>query len=99
MDTKGHDYINLKDRLNIPYDPNYYLEAHPGQWLAVVSDPAAQSSLLWKVDPTAKSGAQSYTFTIKGIEFKNRQTLMLAFPPGSGEVVLRKVSIDPAAGN
>jgi hypothetical protein len=89
------DYIGLKQIIGIPTEN--YVEAHPGEWLVVLADETDNHSLLWRVTPTAKVGPQSYTFTLAGFNAANRQTLKLAFPPGSGSVVLNRVTIVTAA--
>ena len=87
------DYINIPAKLDFPHE--YPSDARPGQWVVAVVDKDAQKSLIWTVNPL-KTDPQSYTFTIEGIDFHNRQTLLLAFPPGSGCVTLTNVSLVPA---
>ena len=88
------DYINMPLKLEFPNE--YATDAQPGQWMVVVADPTAMKSLHWTVGFTQKSGTQSYTFTVKGIDFTNKQTLLLGFPPGSGTVTLQHVSLVPS---
>jgi hypothetical protein len=87
------DYINIPVKLSFPDE--HPLDAQPGQWVAVVTDPTAGTSLCWMVDCSRKPGQQTYTFTVKDINFSNKQTLLLAFPPGSATVTLQRVSLVP----
>ena len=91
-------YVNY---INLPLKLNFTNNLHPidgelGQWALVVADAAAGTALCWKVKPTSASGSQSYTFTVKNINFDNKQRLSIAFPPGSGFVTLLHVSLVPS---
>jgi hypothetical protein len=92
--TELTDYMHIAAKANFTVK-NSDPDAQPGQWLAIVNDPAAGTALYWEVDPTQPTGKQSYTFTLRDINPQNRQTLMLAFPPGKGEVHLVSASIVP----
>ncbi len=89
--TQVTDYMSIPDKVGIPDE--HPTDANPGQWVIAVSDATAASSLWWRVDVSKNAGPQSYSFTVKGINFSNRQSLMLAFPPGSGYIILTNVSL------
>jgi hypothetical protein len=88
------DYVGLPAKLEFP--DKHPIDAESGQWLVVVSDSDAADSLTWTVSPSHPTGSQSYTFTIKGIDFDHKQTLTLFFPPGDGVVTLQHVTLVPA---
>jgi hypothetical protein len=85
--TQFADYINLRGKLN--FQDKHPIDADPGQWVLVVTN-SNDDALCWRVTPSA---SQSYTFTVKGIDFNSRQTLSLAFPPGDGSVTVKEISL------
>jgi hypothetical protein len=92
--TELTDYMHIQAKANFAVK-NTDPDAEPGQWLAIVNDPTADTSLYWEITPSRPSGKQSYTFTISGVDPNDRQTLILAFPPGKGEVRILSASIVP----
>jgi hypothetical protein len=86
------DYINLPKVLDFPAG-DHPVDGSIGQWVAIIADNVASSSLYWTGDPPQSAGQQTYTFKVKDINFDNRQNLSLNFPPGSGYVVLQKVAL------
>jgi hypothetical protein len=85
------DYIGIAGKVG--FSDEHPADGNPGQWIVAVSDSTTAPARWWSVDVTKSPGAQSYTFTVKDINFDHRQTLILAFPPGSGYIVLTNVSL------
>jgi len=90
--TQITDYMNVPAKIG--FSNEHPSDARVRQWVIAVADSDALSSIFWRVNTAKNPGPQSYTFTIRGINFSNRQTLILAFPPGTGFITLTQVSLD-----
>ena len=70
----------------------------PGNWLVMMADPA--SNLLTYCEITQKLGSadsMTITGTIPKLEAHEEKTLILALPPGDGEITVTHIKLSPTA--
>jgi len=66
-----------------------------GKWLVFISDFGKFRGTYYPMPgPKAGDGAETLTAKIEGLTPHSDKTIALAFPPGTGEIVLLSVSID-----
>jgi hypothetical protein len=87
------DYINFPQKLE--FTGGYYADASTGEWVAAVRDSEGNGLKTWTTNLTKPTGQQSYTFTFQISPDSREQDLYIAFPPGSGYVILQHVAMIP----
>jgi len=88
---KSDDYQNMPD--HIGYDGWAAFNTPPGQWVFFVSDFGSSRGIYNTIKPTLGSSTpQTYHAKIRGLTPLEDKTLTLAFPPGTGTVVILSIS-------
>jgi len=90
--TKKEDYLNMPD--HIGYDAWAPFNTPPGKWIIFMSDFGSDHGSYYEVKPTLHSSdPQTFQTRIKGLTPFEDKTITLAFPPGSGMIIILKVSL------
>jgi len=86
------DYQNVPHQVG--FDHWRPFNANPGGWVAMVSDFDKERLTFFKIKPNA-GGADQQEFKgkIQALVPENEKTICLAFPPGTGAIILLKVSL------
>lgn len=89
---KADDYANIPDQMH--YDGWKPFAVLPGTWVAFISDMGSAHGVYYKIKPDmTATGPQSIRANITGLTPFSDKTLTIAFPPGTGNVVLLNVSM------
>jgi len=90
--TNRDDYKNVPAQLGWGWKP---FNSQPGNWLIFITDFDDTKGNFYPIPTKATSGVpQTISYKIKGLTPLEAQTITLAFPPGSGTIVLLNVSIN-----
>jgi hypothetical protein len=90
---KPDDYVNMPDKIH--YDGWKPFNTLPGDWIVFVADfGGTPHGSYYMLKPTlGSSGPQIYRAKISGLTPLEDKTFTLAFPPGTGTVVILNVSL------
>lgn len=89
---KPDDYVNMPH--HIGYDGWLPFNTPPGQWVTFLSDFGSIHGFYSMVKPKlGSSDPQTYRTQIDGLTPLDDKTITLAFPPGTGTVVILGVSL------
>jgi hypothetical protein len=89
---KADDYLNMPD--HIGYDGWAAFNTKPGEWVFFISDFGSSRGIYNTVKPTLGSSTpQTYRNGIHGLTPLEDKTITLAFPPGTGTVVILSISL------
>jgi len=92
--TKADDYVNMPEKIH--YNGWKPFNTSPGDWIIFVADfgsvPARGSYYMLK-PKLGSSDPQTYRAKISGLTPLEDKTFTLAFPPGTGTVVILNVSL------
>jgi len=90
--TKPDDYVNMPDKIG--YDAWLAFNTPPGTWVLFLSDFGSSHGTYYEIKPkTGSTDPQVYRARIKGMTPGADKTVTLAFPPGSGTLVVLNVSM------
>jgi len=90
--TKPEDYANMPN--HIGYDQWQPFDTPPGQWVVFISDFGSSRGMYSMIKPKlGSSDPQTYREQITGLTPLEAKTIALAFPPGTGTVVILHVSL------
>jgi len=88
---KPEDYTNVPNQLGWGWKS---FNTTPGEWLVFISSLGDTRGTYYKVKPkTGLSDTQTVKMKVKDLTPLEDQTLTLAFPPGTGTVVVLEVSL------
>jgi hypothetical protein len=91
--TKPDDYVNMPD--HIGYDAWQAFNTPPGQWIVFLSDFGSAHGTYYEIKPKlGSSDVQTYREPVRGLTPFEDKTITLAFPPGSGTLVILSVSLE-----
>ena len=83
---------------NVPYEINYSgwkpFQITPGKWMLFIADFGSSRGTYYPIKPKAGSGVQTIRCMAKNLTPHEDKTLTLAFPPGTGNVVILQVSVE-----
>jgi hypothetical protein len=89
---KPDDYLNMPG--HIGYNAWQAFNTPPGQWIVFISDFGSSRGTYYQLQPKFGSSApQEYRGKVTGLTPLQDKTITLAFPPGTGTLVLLKVSL------
>lgn len=89
---KPEDYVNMPDHIN--YDGWSAFNTPPGQWVIFISDFGSARGTYCEIKPKlGSSDSQTYQTRINGLTPLENKTITLAFPPGTGTIVILDVSL------
>ena len=90
--NKPDDYENMPD--HIGYDGWGAFNTPPGNWVVFVSDFGSSRGTYYEIKPKlGSSGPQTYRAKISGLTPLDDKTITLAFPPGTGTLVILNVYV------
>jgi hypothetical protein len=90
--TKKEDYVNMPD--HIKYDGWMAFDTPPGDWIVFVSDFGSAHGTYYEITPKlGSSDPQTFTARIGGLTPLQDKTITLAFPPGTGDMVILSISL------
>jgi hypothetical protein len=90
--TKAEDYVNMPDQLH--YDGWVSVNTPPGNWVVFLSDFGTTHGTYWTIEPKLGSAdPQTFTAQLSGLTPFSDKTITLGFPPGSGNLVILKVTL------
>jgi hypothetical protein len=90
--TKPEDYVNMPDKIG--YDGWRAFDTKIGAWVVFVSDFGSAKGTYCMIMPkTGSSDLQTYRTVISGLTPLEDKTITLAFPPGTGMLVVESVSM------
>jgi hypothetical protein len=93
--TKPEDYLNMPDKIG--YDGWQAFDTPPGKWIIFLSDFGSNHGTYYELEPKIGSDeVQTYSARIKGMTPFENKTITLAFPPGTGMIVVLDVSMTNA---
>jgi hypothetical protein len=85
---------------NVPHQINYdgwkKFGINPGKWMLFIADFGSAHGTYWPLKAKTGSDVQAMRFKITGLTAHEDKTITLAFPPGTGSVVLLHISVDTA---
>ena len=90
--SKPEDYQNMPDKIG--YDGWKAFNTPPGKWIVFLSDFGSNKGEYYELTPKPGPGVQTYRAKIKGMTPFEDKTITLAFPPGSGMIVILGVSME-----
>lgn len=93
LSTNADDYTNIPDHIN---DDGWKpFNGAPGEWILFISDfgTARAHGTYYKIKVKGGSGIQVLKAKVKGLTPQEDKTLAIAFPPGTGSVVLLNVAL------
>ena len=92
------DYKNMPD--HIGYDGWSAFNTPPGDWVVFVSDFGSAHGTYYEIKPKLGSpDAQTFRAKVKGLTPLEDKTVTLAFPPGTGTIVILSASLTDENGN
>jgi hypothetical protein len=90
--TKPDDYVNMPDKIG--YDGWKAFNTPPGSWIVFLSDFGSSKGTYYEIAPKiGTNDLQTYRAQIKNLTPWENKTITLAFPPGSGMLVVESVSM------
>jgi len=89
--TKPEDYENVPDKIG--YDHWKAFNIPPGQWMVYLSDFGTDRGHYYMITPKPGTDVQSLHAKIPGLTPFADKTITLAFPPGTGKLVILGVSM------
>jgi hypothetical protein len=89
------DYAKISSRLQIPGFENFgSIDVHPGQFYGTIGDPSSTTIAMEVFTPKlGSSDVQIYQHAYPPIPPFGDKTFALAFPPGTGTVVILSVTV------
>ncbi len=89
---KAQDYQNMPD--HIGYDAWAAFNTPPGQWIVFISDFGSAHGTYYEIKPKlGSSNPQTFQARVKGLTPLEEKTITLAFPPGTGTIVILGVTM------
>ncbi len=90
--THADDYVNMPG--HIDYNGWQAFNTHPGEWVVFLSDFGSAHGTYYMIKPKlGSSEPQKMKMNIKAMTPLEDKTITLAFPPGSGLVVILSVEL------
>jgi hypothetical protein len=90
--TKADDYVDMPQQIH--FDGWKPVNTSPGSWILFVADFGSSHGTYWQIEPKlGKSDPQSFKVKVDGLTPLEDKTITLAFPPGTGKVVILNVSM------
>ena len=90
--TNKDDYVNMPD--HIKYDGWMAFDTPQGDWIVFVSDFGSAHGTYYEIMPKLGSGdVQTFTAPVSGLTPLQDKTITLAFPPGTGKMIILSVSM------
>ena len=95
LSKNAADYAGISKNIQIPGFENFgSLPMHPGDFYGTIGDPTSTSmSMELFVPPVGSSQVQTYQHTYPPVPLSPTKTFALAFPPGTGTVVILSVDV------
>jgi len=90
--TKDEDYTNVPH--SIGFDAWLPFNGKRGGWMTMVSDFTKMRIFYDTIIPKPGNDQETYDETINSLVPEDEKTVCLAFPPGTGAVILLHVSMD-----
>ena len=89
---KPDDYVNMPG--HIGYDAWQAFNTPPGQWVIFISDFGTSRGTYYLLKPRlGSSDPQTYRARVGGLTPLEDKTIALAFPPGTGTLVILNISL------
>ncbi len=90
---KADDYVNMPHQIS--YDGWKAFNTPPGKWVVFLSDFGSSKGTYYELQPKLGSSApQSVRLLIKSMTPMETKTIALAFPPGTGTLVVLGVDLE-----
>jgi hypothetical protein len=90
--TKPDDYVNMPDKIG--YDGWNAFNTPPGSWVVFISDFGSNHGHYYLLQPkTGTTDPQTVHARVEGLTPFEDKTITLAFPPGTGKIVILNVSV------
>jgi hypothetical protein len=90
--TNEEDYMNIPDQLH--FEGWKTFRVPPGSWIVFIADMGSSRGTYYPIQPKlGVAGPQSLRVRVKDLTPLEDKTITVAFPPGSGNVVLLNVSL------
>jgi hypothetical protein len=95
LSKNAADYADISKKIQIPGFENFgSLAMQPGDFYGTIGDPTSTSiSMELFVPPVGSSQVQTYQHTYPPVPISPTKTFALAFPPGTGTVVILSVDV------
>lgn len=89
------DYAEISKRIQIPgFEDFGSIGVQPGQFYGTIGDPSSTTIAMEVFSPKlGSSEVQTYQHTYPPIPASEKKTVALAFPPGTGFIVLLNISV------
>jgi hypothetical protein len=94
--SKAEDYVNMPDKIG--YDGWRAFNTPPGKWIVFLSDFGSSKGTYYEIPAKTGGGPQIYRALIKNMTPWEDKTITLAFPPGTGMLVVLNVSMTSTPG-
>jgi hypothetical protein len=88
---KQEDYENMPDKIG--WDAWVAFNSPVNAWIIFVSELEQRRGSYYVIQPTADGKEQTFRARVSGMTPWSQKTIALAFPPGTGMIVLKKVSL------
>jgi len=89
---KPDDYVNMPDQIH--YDGWKAFNTPPGDWIVFIADFGSARGTYYEIKPKlGSSGPQTYRARVMGLTPLEDKTITLAFPPGTGTLVILNISL------
>ena len=88
---KAEDYQNMPDKIG--WDAWKPFDSPVGAWVVFISEIQAWHGETFYIQPQFGSKDQTYRARVTGMTPWTQKTIALAFPPGAGMIVIKKVSL------
>jgi hypothetical protein len=90
--SKDEDYTNVPH--SIGFDAWLPFNGKKGGWMTMVSDFAKMRLFYDTIIPKGGNDPETFSETVSSLIPEDEKTICLAFPPGTGAVILLHVSLD-----
>jgi hypothetical protein len=89
---KPDDYVNMPDQIH--YDGWQAFNTPPGDWIVFIADFGSNHGTYYMLKPKlGSSDPQTFRAQVTGLTPLEDKTITLAFPPGTGTLVILNVSL------
>jgi hypothetical protein len=90
--VKPDDYMDVPEQIH--YDGWYPFNTPPGDWIVFIADFGSARGHYWEIKPKlGSSDPQTFQATVQRLTPLEDKTITLAFPPGTGKLVILSVAL------
>jgi hypothetical protein len=90
--SRPEDYQNMPDKIG--WDAWKAFDSPPNSWIVFISELESRHGEYFVIQPDLSSTKeQTFTARVQGMTADSPKTMALAFPPGTGTIVIHKIEL------